>query len=231
MARENDLEYPPQRVRRMLVVAPHADDEVVGCGGTILKAATQSVRVDVVVMGLGGIRHRHLSDAVSDERRRAELAASNKRLGVHRCDILFAGREMRLAEIPLLDVVSALDRVLDQGYDEIYLPPYDHNSDHRVTHEAALAALRPGARQSPTLVAVYESVSSSWAAPAPAGSLYVDISNHLEAKLEALRCHACQIRDYPHPLSLEAVRRLAAFRGAESGSGACERFSILRMMR
>lgn len=219
------------RDRRVLVIAPHADDEVVGCGGTIAKAVAQDVRVDLVVMGLGGIRHRHVHEAVSTERRHAELTASSARLGISTCRVLYPGREMRLQELPLVDVVTSLDAVLDEGYDEIYIPPADHNGDHYRTHEAALAALRPGARPGADLIAVYESVGSLWAAPVSGPSMYVDISDHLGTKLDALRCYVSQLQEYPHPMSVEAVRRLAAFRAAEAGRQACERFSILRSIR
>lgn len=219
------------RARRLLMIAPHADDEVIGCGGAIAKAVSQGTRVDVVVMGLGGILHRSANEAVSNEKRHAELAASNKLLGVTGCKVLYPGREMRLHEIPLLELVTALDAVLDEGYDEIYLPPADHNGDHRRTHEAALAALRPGARRLPDLIAVYESVSSSWVAAAAGGSMYIDISDHIGTKLEALRCYSSQLQEYPHPVSVEAVRRMAAFRAAEAGCDACEHFSLLRLIR
>ena len=218
------------RNRRVLVIAPHADDEVIGCGGTIAKAAAGGARVDVVVMAVGGVRHRHVHDAVPTELRQAELAASNEVLGVTHCKVLYPGYEMRLESVPMYDLVSALDAILDEGYDEVYLPPPDHNADHRRTHEAALAALRPGARPTPAMIAIYETASNGGLSSA-AGWVYVDIADRIESKLAALRCYASQIQAYPHPRSVDAIRRRAEFRAAEIGRQACERFALLRMVR
>jgi N-acetylglucosamine malate deacetylase 1 len=224
------LSREDRKNRRLLVIAPHADDEVIGCGGTIAKAAAGGARVDLVVMAVGGVRHRHVDEAVPIGVRQAELAASSKVLGIASSKVLYSGHEMHLEAIPMFDLVSALDAVLDEGYDEIYLPPADHNSDHRRTHEAAVAALRPGARPTPAMIAVYETLSGGW--PVPAGGwVYVDIAEHIDSKLAALRCYASQIQAYPHPRSVEAVRGMAAFRAAEIGRDACERFTLLRMVR
>jgi LmbE family N-acetylglucosaminyl deacetylase len=137
---------------------------------------------------------------------------------------------MRLESVPMFDLVSALDTILDEGYDEVYLPLLDHNADHRRTHEAALAALRPGARPTPAMVAVYETASIESPA-STAGWLYVDIAHCIESKIAALRCYASQIQEYPHPRSVDAVRRMAEFRGAEIGREVCERFALLRVVR
>jgi len=212
------------------VIAPHADDEVIGCGGTIAKAVAGGARIDLVVMAVGGVRHRHLNEAVSTEQREAELAASSKVLGITQAKVLYSGHEMRLERVPMYDLVSALDAILDEGYDEVYLPPLDHNADHRRTHDAAVAALRPGARPTPAMIAIYETVGTGPPSPA-AGWVYVDIADPIESKLAALRCYASQIQEYPHPRSVDAIRRMAESRGAEIGREACERFALLRMVR
>jgi LmbE family N-acetylglucosaminyl deacetylase len=140
---------------------------------------------------------------------------------------------MRLERIAMLDLVTSLDRVLREGaFDEFYLPEFNHNRDHQLTHDAALAALRPAGARSPALVAAYEStVSDLQSATLRRGNFYVDISATLERKVAAFREYKTQVREYPHPVSEEGIRRLAAMRGLECGLQLAERFRVLRMLR
>jgi LmbE family N-acetylglucosaminyl deacetylase len=215
----------------ILVVAPHADDEVLGCGGLIAKRVAQGQEVQVVVCGLGGLRQRGLAQMPTIAERRDEFEAAGKVLGVAGTSVLFAGQDMRLDTLPRLTLVSALDAVLDlRPYTEIYLPAPSVNHDHRVVYEAMLSALRPTvARPALLRIAAYEYAMSGWPhATSDGGNYYVSITETLAAKLKALECYPSQIRPYPHPCSRGAVVALAHYRGLESGMIAAEMFYILR---
>jgi N-acetylglucosamine malate deacetylase 1 len=220
-------------MKRILVIAPHADDEVIGCGGTIIRASNDGAQVTLVVMGMGGIKHCHLSSAITIDERLAELQASCQKLGILQSKILFPGFDMRLEDVPMLELVKALDDILStEEFDECYLPEPTHNLDHRRTYEAALSALRPCGRPLPDLIALYEGTVPAWQSPAGGGgSLFVDVADTLETKIAALHAHTSQLRVYPHPTSEESVRRLAAMRGLESGLQFAERFHLIRMVR
>lgn len=220
-------------VKRIIVVAPHADDEVIGCGGMITLACEAGINVTVIVMAAGGVKHRHLEEISTTDKRVSEIKTCALRLGVSRTEVLFPGKEMCLETIPSLDLVTALDKVLDESeYDECYLPEPSHNIDHRITYESAMAALRPGAMHHPFMVATYEGTTSGWwNKVATVGRLYVDITSTIEKKMFALEAYQSQIRSFPHPISPEAVRRLAAFRGMECGVDHAESFQIIRMVR
>lgn len=221
-------------VRRVLVIAPHADDEVIGCGGMIAGLCASGAAVDVVVMSAGGVRHRHHAEAMPARQRTSELVASAAVLGVRQTTILFSGKEMLMDTLPQRDLVSALDAVLDAlAYDEVFVPPRDQNADHRACHDAALSALRLGARAAPSLIATYETApESSWgAAQASSPTLFVDISDFWETKMRALACYASQVRPPPHPRSAETLATMAAFRGAQCGARMAEAFQVLRMVR
>lgn len=227
------MHYENKPIKRILVMSPHADDEVIGCGGMITRAVIAGVNVTVVVMATGGIKHYHLMEMSSIENRVAELKTCSQRLGVSRTEVLFPGKDMNLETIHSLELVSALDNVLNEfEYDECYLPEPSYNKDHRITYESAMAALRPGARRYPLLVATYESATSGWWNKVTAGGqLYVDITSTIENKLFSLESYQSQIRSFPHPASSEATRRLAAFRGIECGVEYAELFQIIRMVR
>jgi LmbE family N-acetylglucosaminyl deacetylase len=220
--------------RNLLVVAPHADDEAIGCGGTIAIAAEQGTKVTVVVMAAGGIRHRHLSEACDISTRIAELEACSQHLGVSQVQVLFKGKDMSLEAISMLELVTALDHILDIGeYEEVFLPQPSHNLDHRITCEAVFTALRPGCRRpTPSLIALYEGTSTSWRPQdLPSGQLYVDITQHIQKKMDALAEYRSQIRQFPHPNSLEAVKTLASMRGMECGVAFAEMFRVHRALR
>jgi LmbE family N-acetylglucosaminyl deacetylase len=154
-------------------------------------------------------------------------------LGVAERTVLFAGREMRLDQMPMLDLVAALDHVLARTrYDEVYFPYAAVNHDHEITYKAALAALRVGRQPPPRLCAAYEYALIGWQPDGvPGGKLYVDIDGSpLDSKVRAAAAYESQAKPYPHPCNSRSIRTLAAMRGMEVGLAAAEMFYVLRMV-
>jgi LmbE family N-acetylglucosaminyl deacetylase len=215
----------------VLVIAPHADDEVLGCGGTIARRVAEGREVHVVVVGIGPVQRADGSLKVGAETRRAELAESCRRLGVASHCVLFEGLENRLDTLPRVDLVSRLDRVLEErAWVEVFAPGNACHQDHAIVHAAALAALRqrPGRRRE-SVCALYEYPLATWSSgPDDAGAWYVALGPHLESKMHALAAYASQAVPDPEPLSTAGVRRLAALRGSEVGVDSAERFRIVR---
>ena len=214
----------------ILVIAPHADDEVLGCGGLIAKRVAQGHTAHVVVCGMGWGGHRTTQADLPT--RQAELqrggAGARRR---RRLEVLYPGLDMRLDTLPRVELVSRFDAVLaERPYAEIYLPCVSVNQDHRVVYEAMLSALRPTVvRPALRRVCAYEYALSGWPhATSDGGNYYVSITETLDAKLKALACYTSQLKPYPHPCSRGAVVALAHFRGLESGMIAAEMFYILR---
>jgi LmbE family N-acetylglucosaminyl deacetylase len=217
---------------RILIVSPHGDDEVLGCGGMIARATDNGNEVTILYGGVGGLQHRHLEQAATFDERIVEIGNACLVLGVQHWQILFPELDMRLDTLPQLDIVSKLDRLLDEGYDHVYIPYPSHNSDHQALHRACMAALRPGAHNGISLIALYEYVYPGWCQyTEQGGRLYVDISNHLERKLEALSCYRSQLRNGNSPCSPTGVRALAAIRGLEASVQYAELFHLLQLVR
>jgi LmbE family N-acetylglucosaminyl deacetylase len=217
----------------ILILAPHADDEVVGCGGMIARRAAEGYSIHVVVAAIGGLKHRHLNDTTSLEQRKQELAKAADILGVSKTTILYEGMDMRLDTVPQVDIVTKLDSILDQTYyEEVYFPFASHNHDHQELYRAAYAALRTtSGRRIPRLSALYEYAFFGWnPTEIRGGKLYIDITDHLEAKIKAFEIYASQLRAFPHPCSPQAISTLAATRGAECMCTAAELFYIQRMV-
>lgn len=218
---------------RLLVLAPHADDEVLGCGGYILRRVSEGHTVDVVVASISTVHQAGDVLKSSAETRKSEMVEAARRLGVSDTSVLFQGYENRLDTLPIVEIITALDGILGETpYDEVLLPYPSHHQDHRIMFDAALSALREkGAARSPSLIALYEYPYIGWSnGDVRGGKYYVDIGDRLDGKLHALAAYETQVCPAPHPTSLEAVRTLARMRGMECGREFAELFYVIKMV-
>ena len=218
----------------ILVIAPHADDEVLGCGGMIARRTSEGHRVDVVVVATGGIKGRHLDYTPGVAQRLNEFEQSCNILGAVANQVLYLTKDMMMDTIPQLELVTKLDEVLDfYDFDEVYIPCPGFNHDHAAVYNAAYAALRlTTGRRPPSLVALYEYTFSAWnPGKVHGGKMYVELtSEHMIKKLEAFAAYKSQVKPAPHPSSLTAIKILAQQRGIECGADYAELFYIQRMI-
>jgi LmbE family N-acetylglucosaminyl deacetylase len=218
---------------RILVVTPHPDDEVIGCGGMIIRRVAEGHTVDLVVVTIGTVYKRHQEIKVTSDVRHQELKEAAKLLGINNYSVIFKELDGKLDTLPILELITRLDTVLDEGgYDQVFFPYASHHQDHQVVYEACFSALREGARACPpSLIAMYEYTYISWAPNGvPGGRYYVDISSYMDQKMAALRAYRSQLQSAPHPVSPEAVEILARMRGMECGRKYAEMFYVLKMV-
>lgn len=226
---------------RILVVAPHADDETFMCGGTIAKAKSLGSDVFVVCASVGDLAMYGTDEPVVDGDRRAwELDQAMAVLGVDGYDILFrdAARHMRLDALPRRDLVALLEREGRYAIDRIrpdvvILPSPCSNQDHEAVFRAGFVACRPHLPEAKAFVPAVLAADQPqlcWSPETFKPNLFVDISGFLETKLKAHSCHASQLRPPPHHGSLENLERLARMRGAEISVVAAEAFFCHRMV-
>lgn len=224
------------RFERVLVVSPHADDEVLGCGGMMAALADGGADVHVLYLAVDGMRHYGLAEPTTYEARVAEIERVREILGF---DFSIAygdkGLTERLDTLPARQLVDQLQNVLDSHHPDLLLLPSfaDYDQDHRAVFEAGFAAARPIGEQFGKWlvphVLTYEMSKIQWAkAPMPRSTAYFDISSQLPRKLAALRAYASQYRPAPHIRSEESVTALATLRGAEIGVRHAEAFEVLR---
>ncbi|RJF94250.1 PIG-L family deacetylase [Sphingomonas cavernae] len=220
-------------ISRAMVIAPHPDDEVLGCGGTIARLATMGCRV-TVVLATRGRPPRFTESAVN--MLEGEIAAAHARLGVARRHWLdFPAAE--LDRVPHAELNGALrDLVLSEEPEVLFVPFVgDIHLDHQILFQSALVAARPSFETFPRMVMAYETLSeTNWNAPylTPGfqPNIFVDIADHLSAKLEAFGCYASQLRPFPHERSTEALAALAMLRGATVCKAAAEAFVLVRAL-
>ena len=227
--------------QRVLVVAPHADDEAYGCAGTIAKVKATGGEVFVIVGSVADLRHYNEGrTVVTGQTRTEELQASMALLGVDGYEILFtdAERHLRLDHVPQRDLIGLLEREATYAIDKVrptvvLLPAVSFNQDHTALFQAGFAACRPHARTHKPFVnhvLSCDAVQLGWRDAPFRPGLYVDISEYLDVKLRALRCHHSQLRPAPDFGSVQNVEHLARLRGAEIGVDAAETFECHRVV-
>lgn len=224
---------------RVLCLAPHCDDETLGCGGTLARYVSEGHEVMVaVVTGPGEGEHPVFArDAWQTVRAEARVAMDV--LGVRELwfDNLPA---VLLADLPKHVVNRAVHALLERARpDVLFVPhPFDLHKDHREVFDAACVAWRPahelgrGIRE----VYAYEVLSETgWNAggvePGFVPNVWVDISATLGQKLRALSAYPSQLRPFPDARSVQAVEHLARYRGAQMGMAAAEAFVLVRGRR
>lgn len=215
----------------ILVIAPHMDDEVLGCGGTIAKHVKEGDNLFVSFMAHRIYNHRFDKKKNDLEKRHALKAA--KALG-YRDSVFFDLADERL-DACIQDIIAPLEKYAAKIRPGIVYLPFqrDNNQDHRAVFDAARVVLRPVATAYIKDIYMYEVPSSTDQSPplpeyAFLPNYYVDITKHIDTKLEAFRCYETEKRTYPHPRSEEALKVLAQKRGTEAGFKYAEAFMVLR---
>lgn len=221
-------------MKKILIIAPHPDDEMIGVGGTIIKNIGLGNEVHVVVVTKG---KEPLFDEKLISQTREEAMLCHKSLGIKQTYFLDFPSTM-LDVTPKYKLNGAiLDIVRQIEPDEVYIPhDGDMHFDHGIVSEAALVAVRPKYSFAPDKVYAYETLSETgWNLPEKnAGfipNVFVDISECLKDKLEALAMYKTQLEDFPAARSVKAIEALALYRGALSNTRAAEAFMLIREVR
>ena len=217
---------------QVLVIAPHPDDELLGCGGTLLRHIAEGDAVHWLIVSTMHQEHGFAPEAI--QARREQIAAVARTVG-------FAARHelelpaTRLDTLPLAELVSRIGEVVSRVAPEtLYLPyPGDIHSDHGVVFAAARGGCKWFRHPSVRRIYTYETPSESDLALPPEGpgmpvNRYVDIEAYLEPKLAALSLYSSEMGRFPFPRSPEAIRALARLRGAAAGCTAAEGFQLLK---
>jgi LmbE family N-acetylglucosaminyl deacetylase len=218
---------------RTLVFAPHPDDEILGAGGTIAKLAASGILVDVAIVTKGA-GAGFSQESVARVREEAKMA--HRCIGVkqtHWLDLPAA----QLTEVPTTDLNAKVSAIAGSVKPKTVFVthPGDIHLDHQRIFNSVLVACRPHQAEYPKNVLAYETLSeTNWNAPylTPGfmPNLFVDISDHIEKKLEAMAIFKSQLRESPHERSITALRALATLRGATVHCRAAEAFVLVRQV-
>lgn len=208
----------------ILVIAPHNDDEVLGVGGTIYKYVSEGHNVFVCEV-TSGPKYKEMQD---------EAKKAHAILGVKESFFLNLP-VVRLKIIDPVEINTAILNVIERVKPEMVFIPFigDMHMDHREVTESALVALRPINGSTVQSIYMYETLSETgWNLPNSERSFspntWVDISNSIDKKIEAMKCYSSQIKKYPNPRSIEGIKALAMYRGSTVSVQYAESFMLIR---
>lgn len=215
----------------ILIIAPHPDDEILGCGGTIAKRVAEGHNVYVCVATKGC---EPLFNEEYVEQGRSECREADHFLGVKETIFLDFPAAM-IEEVPRYKVNDSLLQIMQKVKpDEVYIPHRgDMQLDHKMIVDAAMVALRPKYEHKVKRIYAYETLSETgWDIPNTVNefipTVYEDISETIEKKLSAMNIFKSQLADFPSARSLGAIEALARYRGATVSVMAAEAFTLIR---
>jgi LmbE family N-acetylglucosaminyl deacetylase len=219
-------------MKKILVIAAHADDEVLGCGGTIARHCLEGDKVFIGILA-DGVTSRDILANKTERKSAAEKAATI--LGAQP-PIFFDYPDNQMDTVPLLKIIKTIEGLIKEiRPDRIYTHfNGDLNIDHQIATRAVLTACRPVKDTSVKEILSFEVLSStewSFSKTEPfTPNFFVDITNTFDQKIEALKCYETEMCNFPHPRSLEAVGALNKLRGTTVGKDKAEGFVVLRMI-
>lgn len=221
-----------------LIVAAHPDDEIMGCGGSVSLISTKN---DVYTLILGeGVTSRDISNDEKNKRLyllKEQSIKANKLIGV-KDTLLKNYPDNKFDTVSLLDIVKTIEKQIEKIKPEGIFTHHsgDLNIDHQITHRAVLTAARPIGENIVKKILTFETLSSTeWNFQNQRNifipNYYIDITETLDKKVDALKCYKDELRSYPHPRSLEGIKILAQKRGLEVGLKFAEAFCLIRKVK
>ena len=224
--------------KNILVIAAHPDDEVLGCGGSVAKFSSQGYRVHGVILAEGITSRSKVKtkDLKKIQKLHSSTIKSSKILGFKSCKIL-SYPDNRMYSVDFLKIVKTIEEIILKVKPSIIMTHHvgDLNIDHQITARATITAARPLPNSPVKKILSYETPSSTeWSFDlneAFKPNHYEDVSKHIKTKLKALKAYNSEMRQFPHPRSLENVVSLAKFRGSTVGLKFAEAFRIIRSIK
>ena len=219
---------------KVLVFAPHPDDEILGCGGTMIKHIDAGDEVYVCIVTKGTLP---LFEPEGVEKTRAEARTCHQHIGIKKTFFLDFPAVLIDKENRYEINGKILDVIMEVKPDEVYIPHWgDMQKDHQIVADACMVALRPKYEPKVKRIYSYETMSeTAWNEPnvqkEMIPNVFVDITESLDKNIEALEYFETQLSPFPDARSLEAVVALSKYRGALMHVKAAEAFMLIRDIR
>jgi len=224
-------------MEKVLIIAAHPDDEVLGCGASISKWVKADIEVTVLFLAEGSTARYSLNE-IDGKPAQQEVLFRNQCaqkalniLGVKTTlfENLLCGR---LDREPIIDLGKKVEKtILDLKPDTIFThSPQDVNVDHQLCFQATLQATRPGAMSLVKRLFSFEVLSSSeWRFHDQfSPNYFIDVTKDLEKKIDAMYAFKSEVREFPHPRSREGITALAMYRGLQANCKYAEAFQLIR---
>ena len=218
--------------KKILIVAAHPDDEILGCGGTILKLKKNNL-INVIFMTNG-------TDARGKNKKASQKRISGcynlfKKLKLKK-PIIFNFPDNKLDTVPLLKIVKKIKENISKFKPDIIFTHFDGclNIDHQITFKATITACRPVKNNTVKQILSFEVPSSTeWSLLKDKKfqpNYYIDISSYIKEKISLMKYYKDEIKPYPHSRSLKSIRSLSEYRGTHVGVKNAEAFYLYRSL-
>lgn len=217
---------------RILVVAPHPDDETLGCGGTLLKHKAAGDSVHWVIFTNIAIEQGFSEERVCSRAEEIDRVSSAYGFdSVHQLGF----PTMSLDIFPKMELITALSKVVQSVSAQVMYVPYrnDAHSDHAAVFDACAACTKTFRFPSVRSVRAYETLSETEYGMKPEDrgfrpNLFVDIAKFMDRKLEIMSIYESEMAAFPFPRSEVALQAQAQLRGTQCGTTAAEAFMLLK---
>ncbi len=230
--------------KKILIIAPHPDDEVIGCGGLIQRAKREGGQVYVLYLTVGTTQDFSKKGISTEKERIAEIKKVSRFLKFDGYRIAFVGNDyhLQLDALPQKNLIDEIERGKDISLEAlkpsiVVAPsPNEYNQDHRAASLATISASRPTSPAFKYLVPLllfYEDPLSTWTNQQNSHlpNFFVKLSsNDLKAKIEALNLYKSQLKDPNGPASVDGIKTLAYLRGMQTGVKMAEYYTAKRII-
>jgi len=219
----------------ILVVVAHPDDEVLGCGGFIAKSIKKGLSVKLVCLA-DGVSARTNGDVSKKEleERRSACKKACLILGLKNIEF-YDFQDNQMDQYPLLKIVQTIEKIIKKDTPSIILTHFkdDLNIDHQIVNKATTTACRPEVGHPVKKLLFFEVHSSTeWQVDTMfCPNWFEDISPYINLKLDAMRAYKEELKQWPHPRSIEGIEVLAKWRGATVGLDYAEAFKLGRIVK
>jgi LmbE family N-acetylglucosaminyl deacetylase len=227
-------------MKTMLTIVAHPDDEILGVGGTLAKYINDGDEVYCLILG-EGMTSRNKKREDTEQEKLEELHNDTLKAAeiIGFKDVFFSNfPDNRFDSVDLLDIIKEIEKyIVKINPDIIYTHHHgDLNIDHQKTFEAVLTACRPVGEYNIKEIYAFETPSStewnfSYGDNSFNPNVFVDITEIIDKKLKAMGCYQSEIRDYPHPRSIEALKTISKKWGTVVGKEYVEAFELVRQVK
>jgi len=224
--------------KKILIVAAHPDDEVLGCFGTVARLIKEGYEAYTLILGEGKTSRddTRMVENKKDEINilNTEIQKANYSIGVKKV-FVESFPDNRFDSVDLLDIVKIVFKVKEEVQPNIIFTHFENdlNIDHRITYQAVLTATRPMEDECVKEIYSFEILSSTeWNYPLSfSPDIYFDISDTLDLKIQAMKEYTSELCSYPHPRSLEGIELNAKYQGMRVGKKYIEAFKSVRVIK
>ena len=219
------------KFKKVLIIAPHPDDETLGLGGAIKRMIKSKVNVSVLIVS------GHMPPLYTPEQYKRTVIETKKVFnffGIKKFKFLDIPAT-KLNEVPVSELNGKINNYVNKiNPDAIFIPFPDRHIDHRIVFDSSIVASRPVGKKFPKFVFLYETLSEThWnvsdVEPNFNPNFFINIDNEIKSKLKALSFYKSQIKKNS-PRSLDAIEALARFRGSQNGCKFAEAFKVVRIV-